>query len=144
MKIISEFKAFIQRGNVIDLSIAVVMGGAFNAIINSVVSDLIMPLLSVITMGTDFSTLMIPIGSGDNAANLTYGNLIAAIIRFIFIAIVLFAIIKALNRFANQKIGQTPPTKTCPYCASKIPEQALRCPACTSVLNEEQVPEALR
>lgn len=144
MRIITEFKEFIQRGNVVDLSIAVVMGGAFNAIVNSVVADLIMPLLSVITMGTDFSALSIQLGSGDNAASLTYGNLIGAVIKFLFISLVLFLIIKALNRFANQRIGQAPPSQTCPYCASKIPVSAVRCPNCTSLLEPDKVPEALR
>jgi large conductance mechanosensitive channel len=144
MRIVTEFKAFIQRGNVVDLSIAVVMGGAFNAIVNSLVADLIMPLLSVITLGTDFSALMIPIGTGANAANLTYGNLIAAIIKFMFIAIVIFTMVKALNRFANQRIGEAPPSQTCPYCASRISDKALRCPNCTTVLDEKQVPMALR
>jgi large conductance mechanosensitive channel len=111
------------------------MGGAFNAIVTSVVNDLIMPLLSIITMGTDFSALMITIGTGENAANLTYGNFIAAVIQFLMIALVIFFLIKAYNRFADKKFGEAPPTKTCPFCTSSIAEAATRCPHCTSVLD---------
>jgi large conductance mechanosensitive channel len=144
MKILKEFKDFISRGSVIELSIAVVMGAAFNAIITSVVNDLIMPLLSILTLGTDFSSLMITIGSGPNAANLTYGHFIAAVINFVMIAFVIFIIIKAYNRFTDSKVGEPKVTKTCPYCGSTIPEAALRCPNCTTVLDEAAVPLSLR
>ncbi|MCL2339583.1 MAG: large conductance mechanosensitive channel protein MscL [Actinomycetia bacterium] len=147
MKILKEFRDFIQRGRVIDLAIAVVMGGAFNAIITSLVKDLLMPLLSILTMGTDFTKLAIQIGDGPYAAQLTYGNFIAAVINFLLIALSIFLAIKLVNRFATNKIAQppeAPPTKTCPYCGSDIPEVALRCPHCTTVLDEAAVPPALR
>ena len=142
MKIVKEFREFISRGNVLDLAIAVLMGGAFNAIVSSVVNNLIMPLLSIITLGTDFTALKITIGSGPNAAELTYGTFIAAVINFLVIAVVVFLIIKAFNRFKlNKKTEEAPAaTKTCPYCASEIPEQAVRCPSCTTVLDEDAVP----
>jgi len=142
MKMLQEFKAFIERGRVMDLAIAVVMGGAFNAIVASVVDDLIVPLLSLITMGTEFSELKVTLGAGEHAAELTYGNFLGAIIHFLMVSIVIFLAIKAYNKFADKKIGEAPPTQTCPYCASVIAESAVRCPQCTSLLDETAVPAA--
>ena len=144
MKIVSEFRQFIEQGRVMDLAIAVVMGGAFNAIVSSVVKDLIMPLLSLITRGTSFSDLAIPLGSGPDAAQLTYGNFIGAVVHFILVAIVIFLLIKLYNRFAEKKVAQPPATKKCPYCTTAIGEAAVRCPSCTTVLDVEKVPVALR
>ncbi|MDR0309124.1 MAG: large conductance mechanosensitive channel protein MscL [Coriobacteriales bacterium] len=144
MKFFKDFGAFIRRGNVVDLAIAVVIGGAFNAIVTSLVTNLIMPLLSLVTLGYDFTKLHIQIGSGANAANLTYGNLIAAIINFLMIALVIFLIVKAYNKVADKKIAQEVVTKACPYCGSKIPEVAVRCPSCTTILDPDAVPYSLR
>ena len=145
MKLFKEFRAFIENGRVLDLAVAVVMGGAFNAIVASLVNDLIMPLLSIITQGTDFSSLSIVLGTGPNAAELKYGNFIGAIVHFLLIAMVIFLIIKSFNRFTEKKFGQPPaPTKKCPYCMSSIPEEAVRCPSCTSLLEASAVPEAVR
>ncbi|MCL1879371.1 MAG: large conductance mechanosensitive channel protein MscL [Actinomycetia bacterium] len=146
-KIAKEFRDFISRGNVLDLAVAVVMGAAFNAIITSAVNNLIMPLLSIITMGTDFSALYIAIGSGPNAAQFSYGNFISAVINFLLIALVIFIAIKAINRITNKKPDDAedePATKTCPYCASEIPEAAVRCPECTTVLDDLAIPLGLR
>ncbi|MCL2883035.1 MAG: large conductance mechanosensitive channel protein MscL [Coriobacteriia bacterium] len=144
MKLAREFKEFIERGNVIDLAIAVVMGGAFNTIISSLVNDVIMPTLSLLTFGYDFTALAIQIGTGDHAAQLTYGNLIAAIIHFVLIALVIFLLIKGYNHLTNKSIGIKPATKSCPYCHSPINEAATRCPNCTTVLDPDAVPEELR
>jgi large conductance mechanosensitive channel len=144
MKIFAEFRRFIENGRVLDLAIAVVMGGAFNAIVASVVNDLIMPLLSVVTLGTKFSELYITLGSGPNAADLTYGNFIGAVVHFVLIAIVIFIIIKIYNQFAEKKVAQPPATKKCPYCATAIATAAVRCLACTTLLKESAVPVALR
>jgi len=145
MGFFKEFKQFIEQGRTLDLAIAVVMGGAFNAIINSFVNDLIMPLLSLIIRGTKFSDLYIALGSGENAARLTYGNLIGAVVHFILIAIVIFLLVKVYNRFAEKKVAQPPlATKKCPYCMTSIAEKAVRCPSCTTVLNEKAVPVSRR
>jgi len=144
MKLAKEFKEFIERGNVIDLAIAVVMGGAFNTIVSSLVNDVIMPALSLLTFGYDFASLAVQIGTGDHAAQLTYGNLIAAIIHFLLIALVIFLMIKGYNHLTNNNIGVQPATKTCPYCQSAIDEAATRCPNCTTVLDPDALPEELR
>lgn len=97
-KFFEEFKEFINQGNVMDLAVAVVIGTAFTAIVNSVVSDLIMPLISLVTGGIDFSDMKIPLGTGPDAAAFTYGNFINAVIQFLIIALVVFLIVKALSR----------------------------------------------
>jgi len=140
MKVFKEFREFIARGNVIELAVAVVMGGAFNAIVNSAVNDLMMPLFSFFTAGTDFSTLKIVIGTGDDAASLNYGNFIAAVVHFLVVSIVLFLTVKTYNRFKDKKTDEKPPARKCQFCGSNIAETAVRCPFCTSILDEEAVP----
>ncbi len=131
-KFISEFKEFISKGNVLDLAVGVIIGGAFQAIVNSLVNDLIMPLLGIITGGLDFSSLAITVGN----ANLTYGNFISAVINFLLMALVLFSVIKAFNKARSIKekpaAPEAPKTKKCPYCFSEIDIKATRCPHCTS------------
>lgn len=97
-KFIEEFKGFISRGNVLDLAIGVVIGGAFTAIVNSLVNDVIMPVVGIILGGVDFSGLSLQIGD----ASLTYGNFIQAVINFLLVALVLFTIVKAANKFKKQ------------------------------------------
>jgi large conductance mechanosensitive channel len=126
-----ELKVFINRGNVIDLAVAVILGGAFNAIISSLVADLIMPVVGILIGGIDFSSLALTVGE----ANLTYGNLLQAIIHFLIVALVLFLIVRFYQNFQRQE--QTPPppnTKSCTYCFTDIPIKATRCPYCTSQL----------
>lgn len=96
---LKEFKDFISKGNVLDLAIGVIIGLAFGAIVNSVVADLLMPLIGIILGGVDFSGLSVVIGS----ATLPYGKLIQAIINFLIISFVLFLIVKALNKFKSKK-----------------------------------------
>ena len=95
---ISEFRDFIARGNVMDLAVAVVIGGAFTAIVNSVVSDLVMPLISLCTGGIDFSQMKLAVGVGSNAAAFTYGNFINAVIQFLLIALVVFCLVRPSTR----------------------------------------------
>ncbi|MCC6454929.1 MAG: large-conductance mechanosensitive channel protein MscL [Caldilineaceae bacterium] len=92
---VSEFRDFINRGNVMDLAVGIIIGAAFTAIVNSLVNDLIMPIIGIITGGIDFTGLALNIGE----ASLTYGNLIQAIINFLIIAFVVFWLVKAVNRF---------------------------------------------
>lgn len=141
-KLLDEFREFINRGNVIDLSVAVIMGAAFTAIINSISNDLITPLISLLTFGVDFSTLSFTIAEGENAAVFRYGSLIQAIINFFVVAVVIFFIVKGMNKMSRKK--PEPGKKTCPYCDNKIPEPAVRCPNCTSILDESKVPKDVR
>ena len=133
---VEEFKKFIARGNVMDMAVGVIIGGAFTAIVNSLVNDVMMPVLSLITGGLDFSKLCIVLGEGEGAATLNYGAFIAAIINFLLIALVIFMLIKAINKFTKKKEEAPAPvtTKDCPYCKEKVALEATRCPHCTSEL----------
>ena len=137
-KFISEFKEFISKGNVMDLAVGVIIGGAFQSIVNSLVNDIIMPLLGVITGGLDFSHLSVSV----REATITYGNFISAVINFLLMAIVLFSIIRAMNkaRAVTKKPAEekpaAPTTKKCPYCFSEIDINATRCPHCTSEIKK--------
>jgi large conductance mechanosensitive channel len=144
MKFIREFKEFISRGNVIDLAVAVIVGAAFSAIINSLVGDLVTPLLSLITGGIDFSHLTLKLGQGDLAAEFRYGNFIQAAINFLLISFVIFLLVKGIGKIIRTKEATAPPTKLCPFCGQEIPEVAVRCPSCTTILDEGAVPPNLR
>jgi large conductance mechanosensitive channel len=139
-KLFTEFKEFIDRGNVMDLAVAVILGAAFTAIINAVVNDLVTPLLSIVTFGIDFSSLQWTFGEGSNAATFKYGSFIQAVINFLLVAIVIFFMVKALNKVAKKKPKVDAPTKTCPYCCEDIPEAAVRCPQCTTILDVTKIP----
>lgn len=127
---LKEFRDFINRGNVVDLAVAVIIGGAFGAIINSIVKDLLMPLIGIILGGIDFASLSVKVGS----AVLTYGNFIQALINFLAIAFVLFLIVRSLNKAKAKPAPVAVTTKECPFCLSTIPLKATRCPNCTSEL----------
>lgn len=138
MKIFKEFKEFISRGNVMDLAVGVIMGSAFTAIVNSLVNDMLMPILSMLTGGIDFSSLSIVLGTGEFAAKLNYGSFISAVINFLLIATAIFVMVKGLNRLSHKKeaVEEAPATKECPYCKERIAVDAVRCPRCTSKLEE--------
>ena len=132
-----EFKTFISRGSVMDMAVGIIIGGAFTAIVNSLVDDLVMPLLSILTGGFDFTKLSVVLGSGDSAATLNYGMFISAIINFLLIAFVIFCLIKSINKMKDKiqkKEEEEPTVKVCPYCKSEIDIAATRCPHCTSEL----------
>ncbi len=133
-KFMEEFKKFIARGNVMDMAVGVIIGGAFTAIVNSLVNDILMPVLSLITGGMDFTHLCIVLGKGEEAATLNYGAFLAAIINFLLIALVIFFLIKCINKMAPKKEKAPETTKTCPYCREKVDKKATRCPHCTSEL----------
>ena len=137
---IDEFKKFISRGNVMDLAVGVIIGGAFQSIVNSLVNDIVMPVISIITGGLDFSAWKIMLSEGENAASINYGNFITAVINFLITAFVIFVFIKVINgisqKFAKKEETAAPTTKTCPYCKSSISIEATRCPHCTSMLEE--------
>ncbi|MEY8573044.1 large conductance mechanosensitive channel protein MscL [Oscillospiraceae bacterium 21-37] len=136
---LKEFKEFISKGNVLDMAVGVIIGGAFTAIVNSLVNDIFMPLLGLLTGGMNFAGLSLRLGGNDGDA-LQYGAFIAAVINFLLIALVLFLVIKAINRLRNLKKAEpdkpAPAVKACPYCKSEIALEASRCPHCTSVLEE--------
>ena len=134
-KFMEEFKKFIARGNVMDMAVGVIIGGAFTAIVNSLVNDIMMPVLSLITGGMDFTHLCIVLGKGEEAATLNYGSFIAAIINFLLIALVVFIMVKTINKFMPKKEVAPVTTKECPYCKQKIALAATRCPHCTSELD---------
>ncbi len=137
-----EFREFINRGNVMDMAVGIIIGGAFTAIVNSLVDDIINPLIGSI-FKMDFSSLVLNI----NGAEVKYGAFIMAIINFLLIAIVLFCIIKAMNKM--RKIGkkeepkeeEAPTTKICPFCKSEVPIDATKCCHCTSDLPVEEPAE---
>ena len=139
-KFFEEFKKFISRGNVMDMAVGVIIGGAFTAIVNSLVNDIFMPVLSLITGGFDIAGMSVSFGVGDNAATLNYGAFLSAVINFLLISLVIFCIIKAMNTAKDKMLKKqeeeapAPTTKKCPYCMSEIDIQATRCPHCTSEL----------
>jgi large conductance mechanosensitive channel len=138
-----EFKEFIMRGNVIDLAIGVVIGGAFGKIISSLVNDIILPPIGLLLGKIDFSNLFITL-SGDKfntlaraeeagSVTLNIGLFINAVTDFLTVALVIFLLIKQLNKLEKKDEKPVEPTtKKCPFCLTDIPKKATRCPACTS------------
>lgn len=141
---IKEFRSFIMRGNVIDLAVAFIMGGAFGAIISSLVKDIIMPVVGVLLGGVDFTNLFITLKGGPfasladaqkaGAATVNYGVFINTIITFLIVALAMFMLIKGMNAMRKPAPAAAPTTKECPYCLSTVPLKATRCPNCTSEL----------
>ena len=131
-KFLEEFKAFALKGNVMDLAVGVIIGGAFQARVTSLVGDIITPIIGIFA-STDFSNLIATI----NGSEVKYGAFITAIINFIIMAFISFCIVKALNKLAERKKKEEanePTEKTCPFCQSTISIKATRCPHCTSAL----------
>ena len=133
-----EFREFISRGSVMDMAIGIIIGGAFTSIVTALVDSIIMPLISVLFGGISFEQWNIVMGSGEEAPVLGLGTFVAAIINFLLIALVIFMLIKALNKASEVKNGpkeeEAPTTKVCDFCKSEIPIDATRCPHCTSEL----------
>ena len=144
---LKDFKEFIMRGNAISMAVGVIFGIAFGTIINSLVGDILMPPIGLLLGKVDFSNLFVVLKEGATsgpylslsaakeagAVTLNYGTFIITIINFLIIAIVLFFIIKAVNRLINKKEVK-PSTKDCPFCFTLINVKATRCPNCTSEL----------
>ena len=127
---LKEFKDFAMRGNVMDLAIAVIIGGAFGKIIASLVNDVLMPLIGLILGGISFADLSITVGD----AVVAYGLFIQAIVDFIIVAFVIFMLVRTMNKMKEQPAPPDPTTKECPYCFTTVPIKATRCPHCTSQL----------
>lgn len=139
---ISEFKKFILRGNVMDMAVGVIVGGAFTSIVTSLNQDILTPILGIFG-GTDFSNLVLKLGSGEDAPILAYGNFITAVINFLITAFVIFCLIKVINTLGDklkhkEETPAAPTTRKCPYCKSEIAIDATRCPHCTSELEEQE------
>lgn len=134
-KFLEEFKAFALKGNVMNLAVGVIIGAAFQAIVKSLTDDIISPIIGIFA-STDFSNLAANI----NGAEIRYGAFITAIINFIIMAFIIFMIVKLINKLNNlgKKEEEKAPatTKTCDFCQSTIPIKAIRCPHCTSKLEE--------
>ena len=132
---IAEFKEFALRGSVMDLAVGVIIGAAFQAIVNSLVEDILSPILGLVLQG-NFGDLSIVLFDGKLV--LRYGSFIMAIINFVLMALVIFLIVKGINSIRNRgkkEEAADPTEKTCPYCQSQISIKATRCPHCTSELN---------
>ncbi|SFC36990.1 large conductance mechanosensitive channel protein MscL [Butyrivibrio sp. YAB3001] len=147
-----EFREFIMRGNVLDMAVGVIIGGAFQKIISSLVDDIIMPVISLLTGGIDFNNKFVVLGGGEpgatyltldaakeaGAATLNYGTFITVVINFLLMAFVIFLLVKCMNgvsnKFAKDKAEAPATTKICPKCKSEINIEATKCPCCTSDL----------
>ncbi len=142
-----EFKKFISKGNVLDMAVGVVIGAAFGSIVKSLVDDIIMPLITMLTGGLNLSNWFIALDGGHyktladaqaaGASTLNYGTFISQIINFLIIAFCIFLVVRAFNKMDDRMHPKTealPKTKICPFCKSEIPVDATRCPHCTSEL----------
>jgi large conductance mechanosensitive channel len=137
--VIKEFKEFAMRGNVVDMAVGIIIGGAFGKIVSSLVNDLVMPPLGLLTGKVDFSDKLLVLHQavGDRpAVTLNYGRFLTTVLDFLIVAFVVFLLVRQMNRLANtqEPPPAKPTTKDCPYCLSTIPLGATRCPNCTSQL----------
>lgn len=144
----AEFKKFIMRGNVVDLAVGVIIGGAFQAIVKSLVDDIVMPVISLATKGLDFANWFIALDGNEyatlelakeaGAATVNIGTFVSAILNFLVMAFVIFLFVKGINKVSEKtkkaEAPAAPTTKECPYCKSEIAIEATRCPNCTSEL----------
>lgn len=139
MSITKEFKEFAMRGNVVDMAVGIIIGGAFGKIVSSFVQDVIMPPIGLLLGGVDFSDLAITLKEavGETpAVMLKYGVFINTVIDFIIIAFAIFMMVKVMNNLKRKEEAPAPEptTKECPNCFTEIPIKAMRCPNCTSQL----------
>lgn len=142
---LKEFKEFIMRGNVIDLAVGIIIGGAFGKIVSSFVGDILMPPLGLLLGKINFSDLFINLSGtaypsvaaakAAGAPTINYGIFINTVIDFVIVAFAIYLMIVQINRFKQKPVEAPPNTKDCAYCLSKIPLKAVRCPHCTSNLD---------
>ena len=146
---LKEFKAFAMRGNVLDLAVGIIIGGAFGTIVKSLVDDVIMPPIGLALGNVDFADLFLLLKAGPKAAppyatlaeaqaagavTVNYGVFVNAVITFLIVAFAVFLVVRAANRLQPQEAAAAPTTKDCPYCRMPVPISATRCPHCTSEL----------
>ena len=138
MGLIDEFKQFAMRGNVVDMAVGIIIGGAFGKIVSSLVNDVIMPPIGLLLGNVDFSNLAItlreeiPETAKVELVSLKYGVFINTILDFLIVAFAIFIVIKQMNRFKKKEEASPVTTRECPECCSTIPIKATRCPHCTS------------
>lgn len=140
-KFLQEFKTFALRGNVMDLAVGVIIGGAFQSIVKSLTEDVLSPLIGLFVK-TDFTDLAVTVGG----VSIRYGAFLTAVVNFVIMALIIFLLVKGMNALAalgrkKEEAPVSPTTKLCPYCQSEIALAASRCPHCTSVLVEEVTEE---
>ena len=132
-----EFKEFALMGSVLDLAVGIIIGAAFTKVINSLVTDILMPPLGLLTKSSDFVKtwgIRLPVSGGD-AAIIKVGSFLDSLLQFLIVAFAIFLLVKAINRLRARQPAATPApaaTRACPYCTSAIPVKATRCPCCTS------------
>ncbi len=134
-----EFKKFALKGNMIDLAVGMIIGSAFTGIVGSLVNDIFMPLLSIFTGKINFDKLMFVLGSGDNAATINYGTFLTHVVNFLVVSFVIFLLVRQINKLQNMHTKEEVKEETekeCPFCKTKISIHAIRCPHCTSVLED--------
>jgi large conductance mechanosensitive channel len=141
---LKEFKEFVMRGNVLDLAVAVIIGGAFGKIITSFVNDILMPPIGLLLGGVDFANLFFSLNGQSyalladaqaaGAPTINYGVFLNTVIDFLIVAVVIFLVVKAANRMKKPAPAAAPTTRECPHCFTTIPLKATRCPNCTSQL----------
>ena len=146
---LKEFKEFAMRGNVLDLAVGIIIGGAFGTIVKSLVDDVIMPPIGLALGNVDFADLFLMLKSGAKAAppyatlaeakaagavTVNYGVFVNSVITFLIVAFAVFLLVRAANRLRPQEAPAAPTTKECPYCRMAIPIGATRCPQCTTEL----------
>ncbi len=141
---LKEFKEFALKGNMLDLAVAVIIGGAFGKIITSLVNDVIMPPIGLLLGNIDFKALYwnlsgktyesLEAAQAAGAPTINYGLFLNTIIDFVIVALVLFLVIRAFNKMKKPAPAAAPTTKACPFCQTEIPLKATRCPNCTSEL----------
>ena len=150
-----EFKEFAVKGNAIDLAVGVIIGAAFGGIVTSLVKDILMPPIGLVTGGLDFSNKFLVLKAGtDGATNFAtpadalahkaitwnYGNFITLLINFLIVALCIFLVVKAVNQMKRPAPNSKPVSKDCPACAMTIPIKAARCPHCTTELSQVTAP----
>ena len=145
MEFMKEFKKFALKGNMMDLAVGVIIGGAFNSIISSLVNDVFMPVISLFTGKIDFTNLFIALDGGSyvsaeaaaaaGVGTINYGLFIQNIVNFILTAFCMFLVIRAMNKvYKKPEPAPEKPKRICPFCKSEIADDATRCPHCTSML----------
>ena len=147
---LEEFKEFAIKGNVVDMAVGIMIGGAFTTVVKSVVDDLLMPPIGLVTGGFDFSNDFVVLAAGTTeppyttlaeakaagASVLAYGAFINSVIAFVLVALALFFVVRWINRLRRPETEHAPETKACTFCMEPIHKEAKRCPRCTSELGD--------